>query len=107
AEALLGLLLIDSDRSEHLSLHLGVADADRTPTNFPSVPDDVVGLGPRCARILGIELAVGRGEGVVVGVPALLVGRPAEQGPVDDPGELVRVRIDQAEALAHAAPKLS
>src|SRR4029453_468767 len=89
AEALLGLSLVDSDRSEHLSLHLGVADTDRTPTNFPSVPDDVIGLRPRGPRVGRIERAVGRGEGMVVRVPALLLGVPLDQRPLDDPGELV------------------
>src|SRR3954447_7104184 len=107
AEALLGLLLVDSDRLEHRSLHLWVADTDRAPTNFPSVPDDVVGLGPGGARICRIKLAVGRGEGVIVRVPALLVVRPAEQGPVNDPRQFVRLRIDQAETLAQAAAKLA
>src|SRR3954451_18399325 len=107
AEAIFGLLLVDSDRLEHLSLHLGVADTDRATTNLPSVPDDVIGLRPGGPRVGGIELAVGRGEGVVVRVPALLVGRPAEQGPVDDPGEIVRVRIDQLEPLAEPAAKLA
>src|SRR5215217_4865116 len=105
AEALLGLPVVDADHVEHLPLDFRIVDADRAPTNFPSVPDDVVGLRPRRARIVRIELAVRRGEGMVVRVPALLLGVPADERPVDDPGDLVRVRIDQAEPLPETAPE--
>src|SRR3954447_6616316 len=107
AEAVLGLLLVDSDRLEHLSLHPGVVDADRTSSNLPSVPDDVIGLCPRGAGIAGFELAVGRGERVILGVPALLGDVPAEQWPVHHPRQLVRFAVDQAESLAQTPPKLA
>src|SRR5262245_34719153 len=107
AEAFLRLSLFDSDCPEHLALHLRVADTDRSATNFPSVPDDVIRLRPSRPRICRVELAVRRGEGVVERVPAVPLGVPAEQRPVDDPGEFVRPRIDQAKALGEATTQFA
>jgi hypothetical protein len=46
AEPLLRLIVIDADRGEHAALKTRVVDADRSTANFPTVPHDIVCLGP-------------------------------------------------------------
>ena len=58
AEARLGRLGVDPERGEDLLLDLGVVDTDRAAAELLAVPDDVVGLRQRRARVVGIELAL-------------------------------------------------
>ena len=57
AEPLLGLRVAIPSASKTCALHVGVADADRAAADLPAVPDDVVGQGPRRARVVGSKLA--------------------------------------------------
>ena len=80
AEARLGLLGVDAERGEDLLLHVGVVDTDRAAAELLAVPDDVVGERPRRARVVGVELAGGRGERVVQRVPAPLASFHSSSG---------------------------
>src|SRR3954465_13374229 len=85
---------------EDRPLHLGVVDTDRAAAELLAVPDDVVGLRPRRARVLEVKVARRRRERVVHRVPALPLLVPLHQRPVDDPDQPVLVLVDQAELLA-------
>ena len=77
------------ERGEDRLLDVGVVDTDRAAAELLAVPDDVVGLCPRRAGVVGVELARRRGERMVQRVPALLLLVPLHQRPVDDPDEPV------------------
>ena len=64
-------------------------------------------MRPRRPGVAGVELPGRRRERVVQRVPALLLGVPLHQRPVDDPDQLVLVLVDQAEALGQVDPHLA
>src|SRR6202011_3692821 len=86
-ESGLGLLGADPDDLEHAPLDVRAIDADRSATDLAAVEYQVVGARLQAGGV--IEVARRRREGMVRGVPALLVRVPQERGKVDDPENLV------------------
>src|SRR5262249_60564114 len=81
AEPRLGLLGTDPEQLEYALLDVEAIDADRAAANLRAVEHEVVGAR---AEVTGIvEVALGGGEWMVRGVPALLLGVPEEGGELD------------------------
>ena len=91
-EAELRLLLVrrDPHRPEDRLLELGVVDPDRAGAELPAVPDQVVVLAERGARV-GLDLVLvtghGRGERMMEERPVAGVLVPLEEREVDHPVE--------------------
>src|SRR4029078_3444622 len=75
AEAVLRILIRQTEQAEHLGLRVAVVNTNRAAAELPAVEDDVVGLRQHLARI-GFEhvqvFFARRGERVVYRIPALL-----------------------------------
>ena len=105
AELDLGVFRRDLQRAEHLALHFGTVDTDGAATQFPAVQHHVVGLGHALGRVavhVVLVTILGRGEGVVHGVPAVLVLVVFEHREVDHPQRRPAV-LEQAVLLAELA----
>jgi len=103
-ELLVGTLLGEAEMLEHELLRGAIVDTDGSTADLNTVDDHVVGASADGSGVRveeGNVRTVGRGEGVVAGVPALALVVPLEEGEVDDPEALVGAGLAEAEASAH------
>src|SRR5439155_26802756 len=92
----IGLGLTNTEQLEHALLNLALVDTDRAAPDLDAVEHQVVGARAQARRL--IEVTRRRREGMVRGIPPLLVGVPEEGRELDDPEDVVAIARDQLEA---------
>ena len=107
-ETHLSFFRIDAQEIKDLLLDEGVVDPDAAAARFVAVADQVVGLCPHGARIAGqgLEILLDReSELVMLGIPTLLILVPAQQGEIDNPGDLQFAGIVEFQFHAEPVPQ--
>ena len=108
AELLTSLVLGQTESAKDALLDVLAMDSDRSRTELPAVPDEVVCLTERRARIALDQLFVpGRdpGERVMAERPAPGLLVELEEREVDDPEKLVTRLVHEAQLLAEVQPQ--
>jgi hypothetical protein len=100
-------LLVDSEDTEHFRPQVGFVDSQATAADFHAVQHYIVGHGANLAVFTGLEernvLGARAGEGMMDGVPFLLLLAPSEQRKINDPEEIESGRtFKRVEHFGHA-----
>ena len=110
AELLPRVLFGDVEQAEHPGLDFRPVDTDAAAADLGAVENDIIGLGLDLQGI-GLQepevLVPGRGEGMVHGVVALLVGVPLDQRKVRDPEEVEFSLVDEVQPLAQEQTEMA
>ena len=99
-EEVLLLLVSDAKHRENLRLEIPLVDSDTPPADLDAGKHDVVSLGTDLREFRGIVEQVpvfrlGSGEGMVDGMPALLLDAVVKKRKVDNPEEVQEIAVDR------------
>ena len=114
AELALCFLVSDSDDLEHTFLILWIIDTNAAAAEFSTVEHKVVGVGAYLKdvfRLVGVVvlqmLRLGCGEGMMQGVPLVLLVVPLEEREVGEPEGCENVGFAEAETVSELYTELS